>query len=502
MATQKKSIFHATNTVKKMHLRLRPVQALLNGTWGVLHAVDSSSGQRLPSMSEYIPKEEGELKKTYENRLKRTYVTPYLANAIDSATGIIFRVPPVMAQDSRLDDRVKDIIYSDINLEKEDIIEFSIEAQKMAYAEGMAICVGGFFNPSGSESLADQKESGARPYLKLIPAHDLLGYSTDDANRITMIRFREKVKVVDQEEAFYGDSEQERVTVLTPTKWYTFERGEKGEDKSISQGEIRRYDPYTKKQITDRVPVEVLYGRRIGVLNSAPVFEDLAWINIQHTQVNSDLSWSNHFSLVPFLFATLSDSVDPADFNLGTLSSSVQAKLPEGSNIKWIETSGVPQTQGRQFLKDIEDRMAIATMSSDTGSSGTRETATGRAIDANHVSSKLRSHAEAMESFMNRCVELLLSYDQTYDEPSFEFQTNKDFDISINNETLTQLSGDVASGSITLERYLTELKRRGVYSEDFDVQEELKRLGLNAKSTGSNEPKAENNETEQELVQE
>ena len=340
----------------------------------------------------------------------------------------------------------------------------------------MVICVGGFHNPSGSDNRADQEESGARPFLRLIPAHDLLGYSVDDANRIKMIRFREKAKVVDDEEAFYGDSEKERVTVLTPTKWYTFEKGDKGEDMPISSGSIVRYDPYTKTQITDHVPVEVLYGRKISTLNSAPVFEDLAWINIQHTQVNSDLSWSNHFSLIPFLFATLSDSVDPKDFDIGTLASTVQVKLPKDSDIKWIETSGVPQTQGRQFLQDIESRMSVATMSSDTGASGTRETATGRAIDANHVSSKLRSHAEAMESFMTRCVEMLLSFDMTYDEPKFKFENNKDFDITIDNETLTQLALDVSSGRITIERYLTELKRRGVYSEDFDVKAELEKI--------------------------
>ena len=482
-ANEKQSMWRATNLCQAMHKRNRPVEALLNGTYGILNSVDSATGKKLASLSEYIDKEDGELDNTYYNRLKRTYVTPYLSNAIDSATGILFRVPPSVNQEAKMDLRVKEIIDDDVNLEGNDLIEFGIMAQQMAFAYGQALVIGSFDNPSKSENLKEQEDSGARPFLKLISPQDLLGFSVDNQNRPVMIRYRENVRVVDNENAFYGESEVEQITVITPTEYRCFRKDEKGSEFEAERGEIVRYDMDTSQRITDRLPLKVLYGRKINTLRAAPVFEDLAHANIQHVQVNSDLSWNNHFSLIPFLFAELSSEVDPKDFNIGTLSSSVQVKLPTGSNIKWIETTGVPQTQGRQFLKDIENRMAITTMSTDTGVSGTRETATGRAIDANHTSSKLRAHSEALESWLTECVDMLHTFYPNIERGlSYRFETNKDFEITIENETLAQLTQDVVAGRITVERYLVELKRRGVYSEDFNVQEELKKLDMNGDS--------------------
>lgn len=470
---QQSPMFEPTTLCREMHHRNKAVEALLNGTYGILNHVDSATGESLTSLAEFLPKEEGEENKTYLHRLRRTHVTPYLQNAIDSATGILFRVPPPLSQDSRLDDRVREFVENDVNLEGNDIIEFSMEAQKTAFSYGMCIAVSSFDNPSGSDNLKDQLDSGARPFLKLISPQDLLGFAVDSQNRPVMLRYREKIRVVDSENPYYGESEVEQVTILTPTEYIYFRKNTDGYEEEVERGSIVRYDIDSGEVITNRLPAKVLYGRKINTLRSAPVFEDLAWANIHHVQVNSDLSWNNHFSLVPFLFAELNESVRVEDFNIGTLSSSVQVKLPAGSNVKWVETTGVPQTQGREFLKDIEDRMALNSMSTDTGVSGTRETATGRAIDANHTSSKLRSHAEALESWMTECVEMLHTFypDVLGSDIKVKYQANKDFEITIENETLAQLTTDIVAGRITLERYLMELKRRGVYSEDFDIEQ-------------------------------
>lgn len=476
MAQKQHLISSPTPVVKQMHNRLKVVDALLGGTASIHNNLYLGTGQRQTSMIDYIPREPAEQLDVWRNRLLRTYVTPYFNNAVSSATGTIFRVPPTLSSESVLDDRVKEMLRDNVDLEDSDIIQYAMEAQNIAFAKGMAISVCFFYNPSGSDNLAEQKETGARPYLKNIDPSNLLGFKIDRNNKITMIRFREEIKAsVDGAEDWWGDAIEERITVLTPTSFTTYSKG-KGE--VVSQGSISRTDPYTGRTINDQVPIKVLYGRKISTLISAPVFEDLAWINIHHTQATSDLSWSNHFSLIPFLFATLTDNVDPKDFNIGTLASTVQVKLPKDSDIKWIETSGVPQTQGRAFVKEIESRMSLATMTSDVGASGTRETATGRAIDANHVSAKLRMHAEAMESWLDGITDLISSFFDVSVNMLVKWQCNKDFDITIDNNVFMQLTQDVASGRISWARYLTECKRRGVYSEDLDIEKEIEKMKL------------------------
>ena len=507
MANKKQHLIYTpTPTVKKMHDRLKVVDALLGGTASIHNNLYLGTGQRQTSMIDYIPKEVGEQPDVWRNRLLRTYVTPYFSNAVTSATGTIFRVPPTLSSSSVLDPRIKDLLDNNVDLEDADIMQYAMEAQNVAFAKGMAISVAFFYNPSGSDSLADQKETGARPYLKTIDPIDLLGFKIDKNNKVVMIRFREQVKAsVDGAEEWWGDEVEERITVLTPTRFETYSRAG---DKVYSSGSISRIDPYTGSTLNNEVPIKVLYGRKINSLICAPVFEDLAWINVHHTQATSDLSWSNHFSLIPFLFATLPESVDPKQFNIGTLSSSVTMKLPVDGNIKWIETTGVPQTQGRAFIKDIEGRMSLATMTSDVGAAGTRETATGRAIDANHVSAKLRLHAEAMESWLDGITELLCSFYTDLDSvPKIKWQCNKDFEITVDNSVFVQLTSDVVAGRISWDRYLTECKRRGVYSEDLDVMAEIEKMkaagiDINKKtkneiSDSESDPESDSNDTEE-----
>lgn len=467
---QKPSVFTATNICKKMHERNDVVEALLNGTYGIFSTTKDRTGQSNKSIINYIPKEKNESQDTYTMRLQRSYVTPYLANAIESATGQLFRVPPVLSDDSKLEPSLDEIVNNNVNLQDSDLIEFAIDAQKVAFAYGMVIVIGDYFNPSESSKLSDQIASGAQPYLTAISPQDLLGYSVDDAGHIKMLRFREAITVED-EEGIYGQFEDERIRIVTPTKWYRYKRGEKGLDELEDSGDIVRFDPYTRQRITDRVPVKVLYGRKIGVLQAAPVFEDLAWINVHHTQVNSDLSWSNHFALIPFLVTIHGDDVIPDDFKISTLASQINVQLTKDSDIKWIETTGKAQESGRKHLEDIEDRIQISTMSSKVGVTGAKETATGRAITANEVSAKLRQHAEALESFCTGLVELLASYMPEVKLTYVEYIANKDFDINFSDQEIKQIKEDLTDGIITRQEYVALMKSKGVYPDTFELTE-------------------------------
>jgi len=467
--SKQKSIFTETDVVQSMNDRTDVVEALLNGTYAITASNEKSGSNRsLTSLAEYIPKEVKETKRDYANRLARTYVTPYFANAIDSATGQIFKTPPQINENKPLDDYLKNIITYDVDMEGTDITEFSIEAMKKSMAYGMSLTVAYFYNPTGSKNLGAQKKSGARPYVKNISPRDLLGYTVGDNGKVTMIRYLEDALVDDE---IYGSSTVKRVRRVTPTEYQIYETDADGKDQIVEKGEIYRVDPYTNTRVTDRVPMEILYGRKISTLNARSVFEDLAWINVHHTQVNSDLTWSSHFSLIPFLAAYLAPEVDPSEFDFGFLSSQLIAKLPKDSKMEWVETSGKPQEVGFNHLEKIEDKIQISTMSSSVGVTGSKETATGRAIDANSTSAKLRSHSEALESWVSRVIDLLASYMIGIDAPDVEVTANKEFDILINAEEIKLIQEDLANKVIDKSTYLAEMKRRGIYRETVNLED-------------------------------
>ncbi len=467
--SKQRSIFTETDVVQKMNDRTDVVEALLNGTYAITYSIGKSASNRsLSSLAEYIPKETKETRRDYANRLARTYVTPYLANAIDSATGQIFKTPPQIHENKPLDEYLKDIITYDIDMEGTDITEFAIDGVKKSIAYGMCLAVAYFYNPTGSNNLGAQRGAGARPYIKNISPRDLLGYTIGDNGKITMIRYLEDALVEDEE---FGSSTVKRVRRITPTEYFIYETDESGKDQIVENGDIYRVDPYTNARITDRVPMEIIYGRKVSTLNARPVFEDLAWINVHHTQVNSDLTWSSHFSLIPFLAAYLAAEVNPEDFDFGFLSSQIIAKLPKDSKMEWVETSGKPQEVGFAHLEKIEDKIQISTMSSNVGVTGSKETATGRAIDANSTSAKLRSHSEALESWVARIIDLLASYMVGIDAPDVEVTANKEFDVLINSDEIKLIQEDLAKGTIDKSTYFAEMKRRGIYRETVTIED-------------------------------
>lgn len=480
------NIYQETQIVQAMKLRNRPVRAILNGTQGITLGKNNKNGQAEPSIAEYIPKEPNESPEIYKSRLLRTYVTPYTKNAIESAAGQIFKNPIIIKTDnnSELDERLSSVL-DNVDFQGSDFNQWLMGGSIDSLSYGMTLALGGFYNPTESTNLSEQITRGARPFIKRVSYFDILGYSFDEMGRITMLRFLEEAEIDDE---FYGADRIKQVRVITPTK-YSIYREEKNSDgyEIFETGNIKRF--VDGEVVTDHVPVVVMYGNKLGTLDAASVFEDMAHININHTQVSSDLSWSSHFYLIPFLFMTLGKSLegDEQEVNdaLSTLSSYNAVTMPEGSDIKWVETNGHASKAGQEHLKDIERRISESKMDSSVSvTSGAKETATGRAIDASSTNAKLKLHAEGLESFAKGIIEMLVSFMPEVNMPEFSVIANKDFSISLDSQTVKDLSSMVSLGQLSLETMLFELKRRGVLADDVDILQELESITNNQAEQG------------------
>jgi hypothetical protein len=477
------SAYQETQLVQAMKLRNRPVRAIINGSATIRNSIENKNGETEPSIVEYIKQEDGESKQTYINRLLRTYVTPLVTNAVTSASGQIFKNPITYDKDQDFPDRIQNAI-DNVDLMGSDLNEWCMSATEESLSYGMAIAFVDFNNPSGSSNLSEQQSTGARPFLKLVSYFDLLGYSFDNQGRITMLRFREEASIEDE---FLGADRVEQVRRITPTGYKVYRKDEKGQEQLADSGEIIRFDEKGKR-ITDRVPIAVMYGRKLGVLNSASVFEDLAYINLQHTQVNSDLSWNSHFYLIPFLFAVLGSDAEPPEDGtplVPRLASYVNVTLPTGSTLNWVETNGNAYKAGSDYLASIEKRADMSKMDSSVSvSSGTRETATGRALDASSTSAKLKLHAEAVESFAKNIIEIFASYIPEVTLPDFTVEANKEFDLVTDSQMVKDLSLMNTSKQLSLETMLNEMKRRGVLGDNVDVTQELERISEDMAAEG------------------
>jgi len=470
--SQQLNAYQETTLVSEMKRRNRPVRAILNGTASIRNIIENKNGESEPSITEYILREENESNKVYKNRIIRTYVTPFLKNAVSSAAGQIFKNPITIKNKESFPDRLLSVM-DNCDLVGSDLNEWLMRATEESLAYGMAIAFVDFNNPTGSERLSDQIET-ARPFLKMVSYFDLLGYKFDESGNITMLRFREEASIEDD---FIGSDRVEQVRVVYPTRYEIYRKDEKGNDSLYDSGNIIRYDE-NQDRIIDRIPVSVMYGRKLGVLNAASVFEDLAYINLQHTQVDSDLSWASHFYLIPFLITIAGEQAIASEMpKISALASYINVELPYGSEIKWVETNGNAQKAGAEKLASIEKRAEASKMDSSVSvTAGARETATGRAVQADSSSAKLKLHAEAVESFAKSIIEMFASYMPEVMLPEFTVEANKDFSISLGDRTVSDLSSMNEKGQLSLSTMLSEIKRRGELADDVDVIEEIERI--------------------------
>lgn len=151
-----------------------------------------------------------------------------------------------------------------------------------ANASSTPFKTGYYANVPGGATLADEKALGARPYLVMVPATQLIaGYvgEVNGENVVVHARIAERHLVRDG----YVEKTVDRVRVLEPGRFQIFSNLE-GQWALEQEGEVK-----VRGQLLDRVPLFTFYaGDKIDDFWCVPPFLDLAYKNIQHYQLSSD----------------------------------------------------------------------------------------------------------------------------------------------------------------------------------------------------------------------
>ena len=152
---------------------------------------------------------------------------------------------------------------------------------------------------------------------------------------------------------------------------------------------------------------------------------------------------------------------------------------PAGSTIKYVEHSGAAIEAGRNDLQDLEEHMsqyAAEFLKKQPGLGA--PTATGRALDSAEAISPL----QAMGTDFKAAIELLLEYTCLWMNKEPE-DTDCDivFDIEVDEATGSDNDTNVLDKArtrrdISREGFLTELKRRDILDEAFDIEDDAEKL--------------------------
>lgn len=407
----------------------------------------------------YLPQEEGELEKPYNNRLARTFLYNQFRRTVTSHTGQVFDRPIVVDGPERLVDEW----VPNITNEGRSLTAFMKDVFETALAEGFSVIQVEYPKAPPGATAGDLRNLDLRPYMIEVPPENLIYWDWE------IVYGRPVITEARIEEAYFepGGAQKQQIRILTPGAWQVWRT--KTEDKTWTLIEWGTTEPIT---VVPLVPVYT--GKKYGPFMSEPPLTDLADQNLMHWQSGSDQRHVLHVARVPVLFGTgWDDEITKITIGPNRL---IKASNPNAT-LNFVEHTGKAIEAGRQDLLDIEHRMSRMSLEMLITERSGDITATERAIERAENESGLQSIARHTEDSIEVALALMLEWAGLGDA-ALDVDVNRNFEIKITDASeLSELRELRRGGDLTQKTLWHEFRRRGVLSDEFDEEEETNALG-------------------------
>lgn len=393
----------------------------------------------------WLPREPAESVEAYRIRLGRSYLYPALRRTVDVLAGKLFLHPIVLRED--VPDALRGLA-EDLDLGGRNLTSFARDVFADALAYGVAYV------------LVDHPKAGdgaPRPYCVHVPAANVIGWRVAPGNgAATLARVRIRERVPAPSSAWDDDGMVDQIRVLEPGRYQLWRPI--GRDRGwamIEEGE-------TSLPVVPLIPV---YTQRTGFMTARPPLIDLAWLNLAHWQSASDQRNILRIARVGLLVGT---GIDPGElgdrFEIGP-NRLVLINNP-AARLAYVEHNGNGVNAGRQDLVDLKEDMASIGADLLARRPG-GATATARAIDSAEADSALGQMALGLEDALENIFATMAHWLGMDDGGSLV--VNRDFGIASNPDEIQTLLKLREAGGLSRAGFLTELKRRGVLPDDFDL---------------------------------
>jgi hypothetical protein len=408
----------------------------------------------------FLPRYPAEPIPDYRVRLKRAVLTNYYAQTIRHLVGKAFSRPLVL-----MDDVPPQIAEwcEDVDLQGTHINAFAAEVFREALGVGLVGILVDFPRLPPGASLAEERALGARPYMTMVPVETILGVRTDGPmGKIQMTRIVESRVEPD---GSYGERLVSRIRVLTPGQFELYQGGADGAFALVDGGPMS----------IQRVPLVPVYGLKVGPWHGSPPLLDLAYKNIQHYQIDSDMSNALQVASFPILAASGYDQERDPSIRVGP--NVVLATSDPSGRFYYVEHSGTAISAGRQKLEDLKAEMAMDGVQSLVPRAGGDVTATETQVKYAESTSDLQRMAFSLKDSLENALQLMAEWVGLPNGGSIELrgQFVLPRDAATEAQALISLR---SAGEITSRTLLSELKRRDFLPDDFDIDAERELLDL------------------------
>jgi len=412
--------------------------------WELLEALQGGTFAIRKGHRKYLPQEPREQDSSYDVRLQRSVCSPYTIRIERMLAGMLTR-KPVRLDD--VTDQIREQLF-DVDLQGNDLQSWLFSTSKLCLRYGH---VG---------VLVDAPKAGdnGRPYWISYSPKDILGWRhelTDGQQKLTQLRLSEKILVPD---GLYGEKQVEQVRVLTPGAFEIFQKDQKGDFRVVDEGTTS----------LSEIPFSVAYSNRTGVLESFPPLADIAELNLQHYQVQSDLSNQLHISAVPLL-ALFGFPQSAEEISAGP---GEAFALPESARAEFIEPAGNSYDAQFRRLDQIVQQINELGLAAVVGAKLVGETAEAKRIDRSQGDATMMVVAQQMQDMIDNCLRFHADYLQ--ESQAGSSLVNRDFmGARLEPQEIQALLQLYTAGTVTQETLLLQLEAGEVLGDDFDVEAEL-----------------------------
>ena len=416
--------------------------------WPLIEDLKEGSYKIKSKHRKYLFPEPRESTESYDSRLNRSTVVPYMQRIEKMLAGMLVRKPVRL---DNVSDLVREQLF-DVDLEQNDLNVWLYNTARTAIS----------FGHVGVLVDAPKEGDKTRPYWVTYTPRDILGWRTeiiDGARQLTQLRLLENVVEPDGK---YGEKQVKQIRVLERGRYEIHRKDKKNSEyKLFDEGEM---------SLKDKIPFAVAYSNRVGFYESRSPLYDIAELNLKHYQIQSDLDNILHISAVPNLVVYGYPNADEI-----TTGPNEALSLPPESRMEYVAPSSDSYEAIFRRLDDLKEQINTLSLAAVLGQKLVGESAEAKRIDRSQNDSTLMVLAQQMQDLIDNCLQFHSEY---LNEPKAgTCAVNRDFvSARLDPQEITAYLQLFNSGSITHETLLTRLNEGEILGDDFSVEEELENL--------------------------
>lgn len=435
----------------------------------MLRAVYGGTETMRAKDKQFLPQYEKESDTRYKSRLASTFALNKLREAVDAASAKPFRtLLKVNNGDPDLDAWVQDI-----DLQGNHLHVFAHQFFNNAMLDGMCHILVDHPDTYNMKSLAQQKASGARPFMKMFKVDDVAAaydqYVGGDTKTVHVRIRSQRAERDGFKEVLYN---QIRVIEIDPSK--TSGIVQLWEQKASSGGSNWTFVEETPLQNMVEVPFVTMYaGEKEADYLVRPVFIDLAYKQIEHWISSSDQRSILSAARFPML-ACSGVVIDPDDEKQFAIGPYKVLYAPE-ANGRWyyVEPRGTAIESGAKDLNTLEMQMDMMALNPVTGTHRQYVPQNERDIQETRVHSVVHDMAINCQDSIEKAI-LFMGQWTNKDYTKVQALLNTEFSNTKDRlAEVAQLVKMWEERGLSRQALLTEVKNRNLLGDDFDMTQEL-----------------------------